>query len=185
LWLIVGLGNPGARYAATRHNIGFLVADHFAEKHGLDFREKTAYRICDGSIDDERIVVVEPLTFMNRSGAPVKRMVDKYHMPPENIVVIHDDLDMETGRLKIRRGGSSGGHKGVESIIQGIGSRDFIRVKVGIGRDEDMAVESYVLSKFRKDELPSIRDAVERAAESVAAIIGMGVHKAMTRYNRT
>jgi PTH1 family peptidyl-tRNA hydrolase len=184
LWLVVGLGNPGARYAGTRHNIGFLVADNFAAKHDLDFREKSAYRICNGSIDGERIVVVEPLTFMNRSGAAVKKMVDKHFLPPENIIVIHDDLDLETGRLKIRRGGSSGGHKGVESIIQSIGSRDFIRVRIGIGRGENIVVESYVLTKFRKDELPVIRQAVDRATESATTIIVEGVEKAMNRFNR-
>lgn len=185
MWLVVGLGNPGAKYARTRHNVGFLVVEHFAAERGLDFREKTDFRICDGSIDGERIIVMEPLTFMNRSGAAVRRMADKYFMAPEKIIVLHDDLDMETGKMKIRRNGSSGGHKGVESIIQSIGSKDFIRVKIGIGRDEGTAVESYVLSKFRKDELPLIRDAVKRTAEAVAAIIFTGVDKAMNRYNRT
>jgi PTH1 family peptidyl-tRNA hydrolase len=183
LWLIVGLGNPGARYSRTRHNVGFLVAESVAAGHGLDFREKADYRICDGSIDGERIVVMEPLTFMNRSGAAVRKVADRYHIPPERVIVIHDDLDIETGRLKIRRKGSSGGHKGVESIIQSIGSREFVRVKIGIGRDGEMPVESYVLSKFRRDELPLIRDAVARAAESIVAIVAIGVDKAMNRYN--
>jgi PTH1 family peptidyl-tRNA hydrolase len=184
LWLIVGLGNPGVRYARTRHNVGFLAVELFAADHGMDFREKTDYRICDGSIDGGKIVVTEPLTFMNRSGSAVRKVVDKYYLPPEKIIVVHDDLDMETGRLKIRRNGSSGGHKGVESIIQSIGSREFVRVKIGIGRDDGTAVESYVLSKFRKEELPLIREAIGRAAESVGAIITMGIDKAMNRYNR-
>ncbi|MDA8433091.1 MAG: aminoacyl-tRNA hydrolase [Nitrospiraceae bacterium] len=184
MWLVVGLGNPGTKYAGTRHNVGFLVADLFAEKHGLEFREKTGYRICDGSIDGERIVVMEPLTFMNKSGSAVRRLVDKHFLSPSSIIVVHDDLDMDAGRLKIRKSGSSGGHKGVESIIQSIGSREFVRVKIGIGRDGEHAVESYVLSKFRRDELPVIRAAVERAADSVSDIIGSGIEMAMNRYNR-
>ncbi len=183
MWLIVGLGNPGARYSRTRHNAGFLVAESIAATLGLDFREKADYRICDGSIDGERVVVMEPLTFMNISGAAVRKVTEKYHLPPERLIVIHDDLDMETGRLKIRRKGSSGGHKGVESIIQSIGSRDFVRVKIGIGRDETIPVESYVLSKFRREELPLIREAVARATESIGVIISAGVDKAMNRYN--
>ena len=184
MWLLVGLGNPGTKYAGTRHNVGFLVADLFAGKHGLEFREKNGYRVCDGTVGGERVVVVEPLTFMNRSGSAVKKMIDKYFLPPANVVVVHDDLDMDTGRLKIRRGGSSGGHKGVESIIQSIGSKEFVRVKIGIGRDSDAAVESYVLSKFRKAEQPLIKAAVERAADSLEDIITSGIEKAMNRYNR-
>ncbi|MDA8239413.1 MAG: aminoacyl-tRNA hydrolase [Nitrospiraceae bacterium] len=183
MWLVVGLGNPGARYSRTRHNAGFLVVERFAAEQGLDFREKDDYRICAGPIDGERIGIIEPLTFMNRSGSAVTKVIDKYHIPPERIIVIHDDLDIPTGRLKIRRKGSSGGHKGVESIIQSIGSRDFIRVKIGIGRDDTVPVESYVLSKFRRDELPLIRDAVAQAAESIGAIIAGGIDKAMNRYN--
>ncbi len=183
MWLVVGLGNPGARYSRTRHNAGFLVAESFAAAHGLDFREKAEYRICDGSIDGDRVVVMEPLTFMNRSGLAVKKVVGKYNIPPERVIVIHDDLDMDTGRLKIRRKGSSGGHKGVESVIEFIGSRDFVRVKIGIGRDEAMPVEAYVLSKFRREELPLIRESVGLAAESIGVIISAGVDKAMNRYN--
>ena len=183
MWLVVGLGNPGARYSRTRHNAGFLVVERFAAEQGLDFREKADYRICDGTFDGERIVVMEPLTFMNRSGTAVRKVIDKFSVSPESMIVVHDDLDIPTGRLKIRRKGSSGGHKGVESIIQNIGSRDFVRVKIGIGRDEEMPVESYVLSKFRRDELPLIREAVERAAESIGTIIAGGVDKAMNRYN--
>ncbi len=184
MWLLVGLGNPGSRYARTRHNIGFLVIEAVADRQGLQFREKTDYKICDGSIEGERIVLVEPLTFMNRSGSAVRKVVDKFIIRPANIIVAHDDLDMETGRLKVRRKGSSGGHKGIESIIQSIGSSDFIRVKIGIGRDPSVPVEKFVLSKFAKEELPAVKEAITRAADSIPFIIAEGIEKAMNKFNK-
>ena len=183
MWLIVGLGNPGSKYAKTRHNIGFLVLDKFAEDKLFEFREKSGYRICSGSVKDKEIVLLKPLNFMNRSGMSVKKIVNKFNIPPERIILIHDDLDIETGRLKIRRKGSSGGHKGVESVILNIGSADFIRVKIGIGRDEFIPAEEFVLSKFRKDEVPLIREAIEKALNSIDVIITEGIEKAMNRFN--
>ncbi len=184
MWLLVGLGNPGSRYARTRHNIGFLAIEELLGREGLEFRERTDYKICDGSIEGERIAIMEPLTFMNRSGSAVRKVADRFAVFPENIIVVHDDLDLDTGRLKIRRKGSSGGHKGVESIIQSIGSSDFVRVKIGIGRDQSVPVEKYVLSKFTKEELPLVRDAVGMAADSIPFIISEGVEKAMNKFNK-
>ena len=184
MWLLVGLGNPGSRYARTRHNIGFLVIEELAGREGLEFREKADYKICDGSIEGERIAIMEPLMFMNRSGSAVRRVVARFAIPPEKIIVVHDDLDLETGTLKVRKKGSSGGHKGVESIIQSIGSADFIRVKVGIGRDRLMPVDKYVLSRFTKEELPLVKQALGRAADSIPFIISEGVEKAMNKFNK-
>ena len=183
MWLLVGLGNPGGRYARTRHNIGFLVVDEFAGVDRLEFREKADYRICNGSIEGEKIVLMEPLTFMNRSGTAVRKIAEKFSIPPEKIIVVHDDLDLETGRLKIRKKGSSGGHKGVESVIQNIGANNFIRIKIGIGRDEFTPVEDYVLSKFRKDELPLVKKAITSAVHAIRSIIIEGVDKAMNKFN--
>jgi PTH1 family peptidyl-tRNA hydrolase len=183
LWLIAGLGNPGRKYAKTRHSVGFMVADDLTERYGIELREKELYRLGKGSIEGYEIVLMEPLTFMNRSGLAVRDVMKRYGVGPENLIVIHDDIDMETGKLKIREKGSSGGHKGVESIIQSIGTREFIRVKVGIGRGEDIPVEDYVLSKFRKEEAPLIRDAIQRASDAVSTIVKDGVKKAMNAFN--
>jgi PTH1 family peptidyl-tRNA hydrolase len=183
LWLIVGLGNPGSKYSRTRHNVGFQVLDEFAGRLRLEWKDRAEYRICSGSLGDTRIVLVEPLSFMNRSGSAVRKLSEKFAVAPENIIVVHDDLDLDTGRLKIRKNGSSGGHRGVESVIQCIGSKMFIRVKVGIGRDQTVPAEQYVLMKFRRDELPLIGDAVQKAADALEATIVQGADKAMNRFN--
>lgn len=154
-------------------------------REGLEFREKADYKICDGSIGGERIALLEPLTFMNRSGPAVRKVAGRLAVFPENIIVVHDDLDLDTGKLKIRRKGSSGGHKGVESIIQSIGSSDFIRVKIGIGRDQSVPVEKYVLSKFTKEELLLVKDALGKAVDSIPFIISEGVEKAMNKFNKS
>jgi PTH1 family peptidyl-tRNA hydrolase len=183
LWLIAGLGNPGSRYEKTRHNVGFLVVEECIRRQPSDCKEKEDYKICKGSLGDEKIIFLEPLTFMNRSGIAVRRIMQKSNISPEQLIVIHDDLDLETGSLKIRKKGSSGGHKGIESIIQNIGTQEFIRVKIGIGRDPFVPTEKYVLSKFRKDDMQLIREAIEKAVESVYTIINEGVERAMNRFN--
>ena len=183
MWLIAGLGNPGSRYEKTRHNVGFLAVEACIRRQPLDCKEKEDYKICKGSLGDEKIILLEPLTFMNRSGEAVRRIMQKSNISPEQLIVIHDDLDLETGSLKIRKKGSSGGHKGIESIIQHIGTQEFIRIKIGIGRDPFVPTEKYVLSKFRKDDIQVIREAVEKAVESVYAIINDGVERAMNRFN--
>jgi len=183
LWLLVGLGNPGVRYAKTRHNIGFMVLDRLAESLGLSFREKTDYRACNGSISGQKVVLMEPLTFMNRSGTAVRKVFSKYAVIPEHIIVIHDDLDLASGRLKIRERGSAGGHKGIESVIQNLGTQEFIRVRIGIGRDPLIPTEDYVLSRFRKEEQALIKDAIARAVEAISCMIDKGVDKAMNKFN--
>ncbi len=183
MWIVAGLGNPGRRYAKTRHNLGFMVVDEIAERHGIELREKNLYLTGKGSIEDKDVVLVEPLTFMNRSGLAVKDAMRRNNAEPGTLVIIHDDIDMETGRLKIRKRGSSGGHRGIGSVIESIGTTEFIRVKIGVGREEGVAAEDYVLGKFRKDEVPLIKDAVGRAADAVAVIIKDGAGKAMNRFN--
>jgi len=183
LWLIVGLGNPGSRYSKTRHNIGFLVIEAFIDKNHLALKEKADYRICDGSVEDEKIVLIEPLTFMNRSGTAVRKVMGKLNISADNLIVVHDDLDLETGKVKIRKKGSSGGHKGIESILENIGTNNFIRIKIGIGRDQYVPAEDYVLAKFKKEEMLLIKEAVKRAVDSIYSVITEGVDRAMNRFN--
>jgi len=183
LWLIVCLGNPGRRYAKTRHNIGFMVADDIATRYGIALKAKEYYMIGKGSIEGNEAILVEPLTFMNRSGAAVKEVMRRYPLESGNLVVVHDDLDMETGKLKIRKNGSSGGHRGIESIMENLGTRESIRVKIGIGREEGVPAEEYVLRKFGKDAIPLIKDAIVRASDAIAMIVRDGVDKAMNEFN--
>ncbi len=183
MWIIVGLGNPGKKYAKSRHNIGFLVVEEIARRYTIDFNEREQYRIGRGSIDGRDVLLVEPLLYMNNSGIVVKNIFRRFNIPPENLIVIHDDLDMEVGKVRIRRKGSSGGHKGVESIIQNLSVKDFPRLKIGIGREGDITPEDYVLSKFRKNEIPLIKSAVEKASDAVITIILEGPEKAMNRFN--
>lgn len=184
MWVIVGLGNPGRRYLRTRHNVGFMVIEEIARRYEIDLKEKERrYRIGRGSINGEDILLIEPLLYMNRSGLAVKDIVNKFNIQVEDLIVIHDDIDMETGKLRIRRRGSSGGHQGVKSIIQSVGSKDFIRLKIGIGRDASVIPEDYVLSRFRKNEVPLIKEAIKKASDAVVSIIVDGVDKAMNIYN--
>jgi PTH1 family peptidyl-tRNA hydrolase len=184
LWAVVGLGNPGGKYQKTRHNIGFMVLEQIALTHGFKPTEKKLYISAKGSIGEQDVLLMEPLTFMNLSGVAVREIIRRFRLSPESLVVIHDDLDMATGKLKIKTGGSSGGHRGIESIIQNIGSEDFIRVKIGIGRDEEIPAEKFVLSKFKREEIETVKQAVQDASDAVLCIIQEGVTKAMNQFNK-
>lgn len=160
-----------------------MVLDRLAESLGLSFREKTEYRACSGSISGQKVVLMEPLTFMNRSGSAVRKVFSRYTILPEHIVVIQDDLDLASGRLKISKRGSAGGHRGVESVMQNLGTQEFIRVRIGIGRDPLVPTEDYVLAKFRKEEQALIKEVVARAGDAISCILEQGVEKAMNRFN--
>jgi len=181
---IVGLGNPGPKYTRTRHNAGFMVLDELAIRHGAQFAQRELYMATRGSIGGQGVLLMEPLTFMNLSGRAVTRGMRKFGFSPEDLIVVCDDMDMDTGRVKIKQGGSSGGHNGIQSIIDLLGYRDFIRVKVGIGRDPRIPSEKYVLSKFRPEEAEALEDAIARAADAVEAIVTDGLEHAMNTINR-
>jgi|YelNatPaOPRAMG01_1025707.scaffolds.fasta_scaffold02647_7 PTH1 family peptidyl-tRNA hydrolase len=183
MWLIVGLGNPGRRYSETRHNIGFKVLDLFAEKYNVKFIKTKIAKKTSIFIDGEELLLLKPLLYMNMSGVVVKEVLQELPIRVSNIVVVHDDLDMMVGKLRIRRNGSSGGHRGVESIIQSIGTKDFIRVKIGIGRSKDLPPEEYVLSKFGFEDKEIIREALKRAIEAILTIVTEGVGSAMNKFN--
>jgi len=184
MWIIAGLGNPGKKYSRTRHNIGFMVIEEFARRYGIEFKEDDGRcRIGWGSIDKQEVLLLEPLLYMNKSGIIVKDVVSRFSTPLEHLIVVHDDLDMETGKLRIKRRSSSGGHKGIESIIQSISSKDFIRVRIGIGREEGVAAEDHVLSRFRRREIFLIKKTIKRASDAVTSILFDGLDKAMNRFN--
>ena len=183
MWVIAGLGNPGRKYSRTRHNIGFMAVEEIAQKNGIEFTDRKEYRIGRGSIEGHNVILIEPLLYMNRSGPIVNAILKKFTVQFDNLIVIHDDIDMETGKLRIRKTGSSGGHKGVESIIQNIGAKDFLRIKIGIGREPGTLVEDYVLSKFTRHEICAIKETLEKTTDAVHAIIDEGVDKAMNTFN--
>ncbi|MGO9379596.1 MAG: aminoacyl-tRNA hydrolase [Dissulfurispiraceae bacterium] len=188
MWVIAGLGNPGEKYAATRHNIGFMVLDRLSETLCAPFIIREDYSLAKGSIDNVNVTLLKPLTYMNLSGFAVKKVLKKSNLLRDgeitNLIVIHDDLDLETGVVKIRRDGSSGGHRGIESIIRETGSKDFIRVKVGIGRGREIPVEEYVLRRFKSAEKKMLEDGILKAMHAVEIIISVGIEKAMNVCNR-
>ncbi|MBF0520954.1 MAG: aminoacyl-tRNA hydrolase [Nitrospirae bacterium] len=178
----MGLGNPGCKYKKTRHNVGFMVLDELALRFNVDMKGGKAQAVTGKcQIAGEEVCLLKPLTFMNLSGTAVGRLV---RMDPEKSVIVQDDVDMPPGRLKIKYGGSSGGHKGVASVIEHAATKDFYRVKIGVGRDPYIAVEDYVLGKFTHKEFPLILDAVNEAMLAIECIITEGPQKAMNLYNR-
>ncbi|MEM7031127.1 MAG: aminoacyl-tRNA hydrolase [Chloroflexota bacterium] len=184
-WLIVGLGNPGPKYAGTRHNIGFQVVNQLAEETGLRFDDQRNKSIlARGRIDDISVALMKPLTFMNKSGEAVGAIARFYKIPPAHILIIYDDLDLDSAKLRLRLKGGSGGQKGMKSIIQHLGGQDFPRMRVGIGRPPGrMPVEAYVLQKFSNDEWVTMRQTIDDAIGAIRLLIADGVEKAMNRYN--
>jgi len=183
--LVVGLGNPGKEYQGTRHNLGFMVVEELVRRHGVKRQEYKhssvmAWLECHG----EEVVVAKPLTYMNRSGQAVKPLVSALKLNLEDVLVICDDLDLETGRIRIRPRGGSGGHRGLASVISSLGTEEFARLRVGIGRPptgED--VIDYVLDGFTASETETMARAIARAADAVETWIGQGIEKAMNTYN--
>jgi PTH1 family peptidyl-tRNA hydrolase len=184
-WLIIGLGNPGKRYRLTKHNVGFRVVDRFAEKKGIKLKRRLGkVQIGEGRVGAERVVIAKPLTYMNRSGVVVRKLIKELGIPLDHLVVVHDDLDLESGRIKIKEKGRHGGHKGVSSIIEQIGSPDFLRVKVGIDKPQSPEEGAdYVLSPFDDEELPLVEESMKQASEAIETIIVSGKDQAMSRYN--
>lgn len=191
--LIIGLGNPWPEYRDNHHNVGFMALAHFARKQDIKLsRSQAKARIGKANIAGEDVILARPQTFINASGEPVSKLAAIYRLQPDDIIVIHDDLDLPTGKLRLRQGGRSGGHNGVQSIIDHLGSRDFIRVKIGIGRpnidpgspiDKEQVVIDYVLSDFTPEEKRVIEETLPRISEALLAIITDGLNAAMNKYN--
>jgi PTH1 family peptidyl-tRNA hydrolase len=186
LWIVVGLGNPGPRYRGNRHNVGFMVVDLLSER-GEDLRwrrsERFACELSKGQLDTTPVVLVKPQTYMNLSGTSAGPLVRFYGAAPGRVVVIHDDVDLELGRLKVKAGGGDGGHKGLRSLSQELGSGDYLRVRFGVGRPEMGDVTDHVLADFADEERGIVSDQIDRAAEAVTTIMRQGIAAAMNRYN--
>jgi len=189
--LIVGLGNPGYLYARHRHNIGFMCVGHLGKLYKIGFdRKQASARTGMGAIARNNVILARPQTYMNASGESVSALMKKLNVTPADLTVIHDDLDLPVGKIRLRLGGGSGGHKGIESIIQRLGTRDFNRVRVGIGRPQadsesvkEEAVISYVLSDFTPEEKEIIDKAIPQACEAVVALLNEGITEAMNKFN--
>ena len=187
--LIVGLGNPGRRYAKSRHNIGYMCVNHFAQKHGIRFNKKQSLsRVGLGEVAGNKVILARPQTFMNRSGEAVSRLARKYDISPENIIVIQDDMDLPPGKVRIRPQGSSAGHKGIKSIIAHLGSKDFVRIRAGIGRPDTIETSEddiidFVLSSFTANEKGIVAKIIPRVSEAIYCLLTESVTMAMNRYN--
>ena len=187
LYLVAGLGNPGAEYAFTRHNAGFLAVDAFAAKCGADWKPERSYRsdLCRVAVGSVKAVLCKPRTFMNRSGDAIASLAGFYKVPPPRILVLVDDADLPFGQIRLRGSGSSGGHHGLESIENQLGSRDFARLRIGIGRTERglREITGHVLGRFGPEEQELLGRVLDRAAAQVECYLTEGLEKAMCQFN--
>lgn len=185
-FLVVGLGNPDKKYTLTRHNSGFLCVDELAEKHGFKINKlKFKALIADTVISSHRVIVMKPQTYMNLSGEAVREAVNFYKIPPENVIVIFDDISLDVGRLRIKRKGSDGGHNGIKSIVSCISSNNFPRIKLGVGKkphpEYDLA--AWVLSEFKKDEAKPLKEAIDNACDALLLMLDGKIDEAMNKFN--
>lgn len=185
MYLIVGLGNPGKEYENTRHNMGFMAIDAMAKDLKISsFKSKCQAFIAESKIDDHKVILAQPQTFMNNSGKAVQELLSWYKIDPSKLIVIYDDVDLEVGQIRLREKGGAGGHHGIESIIQYLGTTEFIRVRIGIGREGLTGdVADYVLLTVPLAQREPLDATVIKAADAVLSIISSGVSIAMTRFN--
>jgi PTH1 family peptidyl-tRNA hydrolase len=186
MFLIVGLGNPGKKYSLSRHNVGFMVIDEIAKRHEIDVKKRGFNSLyCESIIDQKKIILLKPQTFMNASGRAVYAAVNFYKISTSDVLVVHDEIDLPTGAMQVKFGGGSAGHKGIDSVIGHLGGSDFIRIRIGVGRPtQKPEVVNHVLSEFEHGEIKIIKVMVEKAAEAVIETILNGLEKAMSKFNR-
>lgn len=185
MYLIVGLGNPEEEYSKTRHNMGFNIINKISQQYNIEVKQKKFQALYgSGMIEKEKVILLKPQTYMNLSGNSVKEVVDFYKIEKEKILVIYDDMDIEPGKIKIRKKGSAGGHNGMKSIIQMIGTEEFPRIRVGIGRpirkDDEI---NYVIGAIPEEDLKRLDEGIEKAQKAVEEILRNGVDSAMNKYN--
>ena len=185
--VIVGLGNPGLKYGLTKHNVGFMLVNALAEKLGIsetEWKDKFEALVAETRIGTEKVLLVKPMTYMNDSGRAVGPLLSWYKLEPEDLVVVHDDMDIPTGTIRIRKKGSAGGHNGIKSVLAHVGDEHFTRVRIGIGRPlPGWSVIDHVLAPFPGEEVPKIREAIEYLLPAVETIVTEGTDLAMNKYN--
>ncbi|MFC3040981.1 aminoacyl-tRNA hydrolase [Virgibacillus xinjiangensis] len=182
---IVGLGNPGKKYESTRHNAGFMVIDELLKRHGWELNKKkfNGYYAME-HLDAEKVILLKPQTYMNLSGQSIRPLIDYYGIEPEDVLVIYDDLDLPTGRIRLRQKGGHGGHNGIRSTIDHLGTKEFKRIRIGVGRpDDSTSVIDYVLGSFPKAELEEVDSSIQKAADACEAWIGDSFPVVMNKFN--
>jgi PTH1 family peptidyl-tRNA hydrolase len=186
MYLVVGLGNPGSKYALTRHNIGFMAVDLFAiGANSPPWKEEQKAHVCKFQLDDQQVLLVKPMTFMNLSGQSVQALMQFYKIPLENLIVIQDDIDQPFGKIRFHKNRGHGGHNGIRNISELLGTADYIRLKLGVGRPAhpEMAVADYVLQKFSSEEQQQLPDFLNKAGDALESVIFDGLSKASTKFN--
>ncbi len=185
-WLIVGLGNPGMQYEKTRHNVGFMAADLFASKENFSFNKNKMNAVLgECRIKDLRILVIKPQTYMNNSGSAVTKVAAFYKIPTDRIIVMHDDISLDVGKLRMRRKGSDGGQRGMRDIIELLGTDNIMRIKIGVGAKPhpDYDLKDWVLGKFPDSDKENLKKALENSVAALKEIMARGIDSAMNKYN--
>lgn len=184
MYVICGLGNPGKKYANTRHNMGFITIDQLAEKHDIKV-DKVKFKalVGEGRIAGQKVLLVKPQTYMNLSGESVQEVMHFYKLDPEELIVIYDDLDLEVGALRLRKFGSAGTHNGMRSVVQHLNSDRFPRIRLGIGGNGKRDIIDHVIGGFAKDEVPVLEEAVTKAVAAIECMLAEGIDRAMSQYN--
>ena len=185
MYLIVGLGNPEEEYSKTRHNMGFNAINKIADQYGIKVNKSKFQGLYESAIiEGKKVMLIKPQTYMNLSGECIKQFVDFYKIPNEDILVIYDDMDIEPGKIKIRKKGGAGGHNGMKSIIKMLGTEEFARIRTGIGRPKHNGDDiNYVIGAIPEEEIPKLQDGVEKAKEAVIEILKNGIDSAMNKLN--
>ncbi len=185
MYLIVGLGNPESDYSKTRHNMGFNVINKLSEKYEIEVnKSKFKGLIGSGTIENEKVILLKPQTFMNLSGESIIEVINFYKIPLENLIVIYDDVDIEPGKIRIRKNGSAGSHNGMKSVVNNLHTEEFTRIRIGIGKPkENTDMISYVIGYVPEEELENLNKGVEKAKEAVIEIIKNNVDSAMNKFN--
>ena len=184
--VIVGLGNPDSKYENTRHNIGAMVIARLSKLWGITLARRNPHALVGpGVVGEDTVVLARPRTYMNQSGGPVAYLVNRFHIPLEDLLIIYDEMDLPLGTTRIRPGGSNGGHNGLRSIINALKTQDVPRMRLGVGRSPYADAISHVLGQFTKDESPEVEELLDRAVEAATCFVEAGVNEAMNKFNQT